>query len=107
MWSLHMPMHTGNGSIPGRIAKSNFLCFTHRSRRKSGFLDVPADGRPSGRVPGVTNITGVASVAGSLIRPAAVQPEPEREKDQKEKDAAADSTADDRPRRVRASVRST
>ena len=109
--SLHMCMYARSGSIPRPIAKSSLLRATCHSRRgKSGLLGIPAERGPRGprgprgRAPEAASIAGVA---GTLCRLAAGQPEPEREKDQDEKDAAADSSADDRPRgsRVRITCR--
>ena len=117
--SVHiiMRMHTVRGPIRGRIAPKSSLLHVawHGRRRKRGLLGVPAKRRPSGGVPGVVDIAyvacvgcvaGVAGVAGTLSWLALIQPVPEREKDKDEKDAAADSAADDRPGRVRASGRS-
>lgn len=101
-------MYARSGPIPRPIVKSSLLRVACHSRRgKSGFLGIPAERgprsprSPRGRVPEAASIAGVA---GTLCRLAAGQPEPEREKDQDEKDAAADSSADDRPRGSRVRI---
>ena len=94
-------MHKRSRSTPGSVVKGTLLCVTHTGRRRNrGLFNILADRRSVGVVPDM-----VGGVAAALFRLAAAHPPPEPEKEQDEKDAAADSAADDRPRRIRAPCR--